>query len=140
MRSVSDGVADARATASRSRDLLWIDCTAGLVAGIAMLALAAWLARWYALPRALLLGMGIANLAYAACSFTLARRARRPPRLVAALAAANGMWAVLCLVAAVRFAGSATGLGLMHLVVEAMFVGGLGALEWARRERLVVAP
>ena len=121
------------------RHLLRIDCGAGLVAGSAMLSLSGWLAALYALPRELLVGMGMANLAYAAFSGSLARRARRPTSLIAALVAANATWAVLCLLAAVRLAGTASAFGLAHLVGEGLFVGALAALEWSQRERLRVA-
>ncbi len=104
-----------------------------------MLALAPWLGELYALPRPLLVAMGVANLAYGTCSGMLARRARRPYRLVALLVAANATWAVLCVAAAVRFADTASGFGLAHLLGEGLLVGGLAALEWRVRQRLLVA-
>jgi hypothetical protein len=121
------------------RKLLWIDCGAAFVAGLAVLALAGWLSRLYALPRGLLVVMGGVNLAYGAFSFSLARRARRPPLLIAALVAANTTWALLCGLAAARLVGTASGFGLAHLVGEAIFVGALAALEWNQRERLRTA-
>ena len=118
------------------RHLLWIDSGAGLGAGVVVLALSGWLSEVYGLPRALLLGMGAANLAYGTYSGTLARRARRPRGLLLLLVVANGAWAVLCVVLAVRLAHSASAFGLAHLAGEGLFVGGLAALEWRERERL----
>jgi hypothetical protein len=118
------------------RHLLWIDSGAGLGAGLVVLALSGWLSEVYALPRALLLGMGAANLAYGTYSGALARRARRPPGLILLLVVANAAWAVLCGVMAVRLAHSASVFGVAHLAGEGLFVGGLAALEWRERERL----
>lgn len=121
------------------RELLWVDCAAALVAGLAVLSLSGWLARLYGLPRGLLVAMGMANLAYGAFSFSLARRAHRPPSLIVVLVLANATWAVLCGIAAVRLAGVASAFGLAHLIGEGLFVGGLAALEWRQRDQLLVA-
>lgn len=121
------------------RNLLWVDCIAGALAGVAMLALSRWLGGLYALPRALLLFMGAANLLYATCSFTLARRSRRPGTLIHLLVAANLSWAVACLALAAAYAGSASMFGIGHLVFEGVFVGGLACLEWRWREHLLAA-
>ena len=116
-----------------------MDCGAAAVAGTAMLTLSGWLAGLYDLPRALLVGMGLANLAYGAFSFSLARRARRPMPLLVLLVAANAAWAALCGLLAVRYAATASAFGLAHLLGEGLFVGALAALEWSRREQLRVA-
>lgn len=125
--------------------LLWIDCGAAALAGVLVLLFTPWLAGLYGLPQGLLQGIGAVNLLYGAYSFSLALRGRRPLALIALLVVANGAWAVACLAMALRFAGSATGFGLLHLVGEALFVGGLAACEWHWRGRLagpkeVVAP
>jgi hypothetical protein len=118
------------------RKLLWVDSVAGLVVGVAVLCLSAFLGELYALPRELLVASGVANLAYGTFSFTLARRARRPRPLIVLLVAANATWAALCAVAAVLLAGTASAFGLAHIVGEGLFVGALAALEWNQRERL----
>lgn len=122
------------------RKLLWVDCSAALLAGMVVLSFSDWLARVYALPRGLLVAMGVANLAYGGFSLSLARRARRPRRLIVGLGAANATWAALCALAAVFLAGRASMFGLAHLIGESIFVGGLAALEWSRRDQLLVAP
>jgi hypothetical protein len=121
------------------RKLLWVDCGAALLAGAAVLSLSGWLSQLYALPQGLLVGMGVANLGYGTFSFSLARRARRPRPLIVLLVVANATWAVLCGLAAVLLAGTASAFGLAHLIGEGLFVGGLAGLEWRRRERLLVA-
>lgn len=121
------------------RDLLWVDCGAALLAGLVLLLLSSWLSQLYALPHGFLMGMGVANLAYGTYSLSLARRARRPRSLLVLLVVANATWAALCGLAAVRLAGTASAFGLAHLVGEGLFVGGLAALEWRRRERLLTA-
>lgn len=121
------------------RKLLWVDCGAAFLAGVAMLFLSAWLSRLYALPEGLLVAMGVVNLGYGAFSFSLARRARRPRPLIVLLVVANATWAGLCGLAAVLLAGPASAFGVAHLVGEGLFVGGLAGLEWSQRERLLIA-
>jgi hypothetical protein len=118
------------------RKLLWVDSGAGLLAGVVVLSLAGWLSQWYALPGGMVLGMGVANLAYGTFSGSLARRAHRPRGLLLLLVGANATWALLCGLAAVHFASTASAFGLAHLVGEALFVGGLAGLEWTQREHL----
>ena len=101
-----------------------------------MLCLHPWLIGLYGLPRTVVLVIGVANLCYAAGSFSLARRATRPRSLVAALAVANLGWSVVCVGLAAAFAESATLLGTAVLLGEALFVGVLGSLEWRLRDRL----
>ncbi len=120
--------------------LLWIDSRAGLTVGVFVLVLSPWLTELYRLPRWLVMTTGIANLAYGAYSGMLVRRERRPYALLVLLVSANAAWAVLCMLAALRFAHTASWLGLAHLVGEGLFVGGLAALEWHERDRLRVAP
>jgi hypothetical protein len=104
-----------------------------------MFVLSPWLSRLYGLPRAVLLFMGAANLLYASCSFSLARRAERPMSLIKLLVYANATWVLVCFGLAVRFREQATGFGLAHLIGEALFVGGLAALEWNQRHQLANA-
>ena len=113
-----------------ARSLLWIDCTGALVAGAVVLAASDWLSGLYALPVGVVLGLGTANLAYGGFSFSLARRTVRPRALVRVLAAANVAWAVVCVVSAAVLAGQASPYGLAHLLLESVYVGGLGVLEW----------
>lgn len=120
--------------------LLWIDCTAAAIVGVLMLALSPWLARLFALQRGLLLLIGVANLAYGAYSFSLARRAHRPMYLIVLLVCANAAWAVVCLSLAARYRGEASVFGMMQFVGEALFVGGLAALEWRHRATLATTP
>ena len=121
------------------RRLLWIDGLGGAVVGVAMFALLGLLSDWYRLPRSLLIGMGVANLTYASYSLTLARRSQRPPALIRLLVVANLIWGVACLRWAFVFVDTASLLGMMHLVAEGLYVGGLGCLEWRWREQLWTA-
>ncbi|BCS30907.1 hypothetical protein TBR22_A01080 [Luteitalea sp. TBR-22] len=116
--------------------LLWIDCTAGALVGVFLLLLSPWLARLYGLPLGLLRVNAAANLLYASYSFSLARRAGRPMRLLVLLVCANAAWSVVCLALVVRYWHDASGLGVATLVGESLFVGGLAALEWRHRHTL----
>lgn len=102
-----------------------------------MLSLRGWLTGLYALPGELLLLMGLANLAYAGVSFTLAMLSHgdRVP-LLRVVAVANIAWALLCLRWAVVWYGEASVFGVGQLVAEAVFVGGLGILEWRAAGRV----
>ena len=113
---------------------------AAAVAGALLLAFHTWLADLYALPCELLLVMGLANLAYASVSFTLAalRRGDRVP-LLRVVAVANVAWAVVCATLAAVWSGEASLLGTGQLIGEAVFVGGLGVLEWRAAGREVGA-
>lgn len=123
----------------RTKSLLWIDCTGGLIVGAFVLAFFPWLSTLYALPVGFVIVMGAANLAYGAYSFSLARRAVRPRALLLLLVTANLAWAVLCAVATAVFASEASALGLAHLVLEGVYVGGLGILEWRHLDALRTA-
>ena len=120
------------------KNLLWIDCIAGGLAGVLVLSLSGWLSRLHGLPRELLLLNGAVNLLYASYSFSLAVRTRRPPPLIKVLVFANLSWAVVCLWLVTVFSGSATVFGIGHLVGEAVFVGGLAGLQWRWRDQLLV--
>lgn len=111
--------------------LIRIDSAAGLTAGVVMLSLRTFLADMFALPAALLLIIGLANVAYGCVSLRLALRSDgdRVPYL-RAMAGANMAWAVVCAALAVRFAGEASVLGMGQLIGEGVLVGGLGVLEW----------
>ena len=116
------------------RKLLWVDCTAAVVAGAAVILLHGWLSSLYQLPREFLLFIGVANIVYASYSFSLAVRKKRPIILISFLVVANLMWAGMSLWWVVVFAGTASLFGFAHLLVEGLFVGGLALLEWRWRE------
>lgn len=116
---------------------LWVDCTAGAIVGVLVLAFSGWLARVHGLPEGVVLLLGTANLAYATYSFTLARSPRRTLRQIEVLVVANAAWAVVCVGLAVRYGERASAFGFVHLLGEALFVGGLAAVEWRLRHRLV---
>jgi hypothetical protein len=119
------------------RNLLWIDCTAGALAGMLVFSFSGWLARLYSIPEGILYFTGTINLLYAAYSFSLAIRPTRPRVLIIMLAAANGIWTLVCLGIATYFFETATFFGIGQLVGEAIFVGGLASLDWKWREQLL---
>ena len=102
-----------------------------------MLLLSGWLGHWYHLSVQFMLFMGAVNLAYASYSFSLARRPTRAMVLIQVLAIANMTWGVACFAMAIYFWGTASLFGILHLVGEGIFVGGLGWLEWRVREELL---
>lgn len=105
-----------------------------------MLATLGWLSQLYRLPRDFVLLVAVANTAYGCYSLTLSRFRRRPMPCIVLLVVANLAWAALCFYWVGAYWGTAGPLGLGHLAAEGLFVGGLGALEWRWRRRLVDRP
>lgn len=131
-----DQTASARSTIAEK--LLWIDCLAGGVVGLFVLTFSGWLSELYGLPRQVLLFTGVANLVYASFSFSLAIRKERLLTWLYLLIVANAAWVPVCFGLATTFLSSATAFGLIHLIGEGVFVGGLAALEWTFRDQLRV--
>lgn len=122
-----------------ARKLLWIDCIGAALVGVVVLTLSGWLSQLHGLPRGLLLFTGAVNLLYGTYSFSLARRARRPLVLLRILVLANAAWACVCVGLVITFGADATVFGVAHLGGEALYVGGLAALEWRWRHVLLTA-
>ncbi len=118
------------------RNLLWVDGLGAAVAGVAVLLLSSWLSPWYQLPLQFVLFVGVVNLAYATYSLSLARRSRRPMALIRLLVVGNLAWALALIRWTFVYWETASLWGLAHLVGEAIYVGGLGCLEWRWRESL----
>ena len=121
------------------RRLLWVDCSAGALVGMVVIAFSPWLSSLEGLPREVLLFTGVVNVLYACYSFSLAVRAERTMTMIKLLVFANLAWVPVCLGLAVYFRDQATPFGFVHLVGEALFVGGLAVLEWNQREQLLRA-
>ncbi len=119
------------------KNVLWVDCIGAAVVGVAMLTLAGWLGRLYALPVEFVMGLGVVNLIYGAFSFSLAVRRKRPMGMIVLLVVANGSWAVICFLTTVLVAPHASVFGIAHLVAEGLYVGWLARMEWRQRETLV---
>lgn len=122
-----------------AKNLLWIDCTAGAVAGILVISLSGWLSDLYSTSQNFLWFIGAVNLLYACYAFVLATRKRRKESFIKILAGANGIWALICIAIVTQCSGTMFWLGSAHLAVEAIFVGGLAALEWKWRNELLSA-
>lgn len=118
---------------------LWVDCSAGAIVGVLVLAFSGGLARLHGLPEGVLVVLGTANLLYAAYSWSLARSPRRTVRQIEVLALANAAWGVVCIGLALRYWAVASAFGFVHLFGEAVFVAVLAAIEWRQRHRLAGA-
>lgn len=124
----------------RTAKLLWIDSIGGLLAGAVTLLMNGWIAPFYGLSYKVLIFLAFANLAYGTYSLSLAvaPHRRTMPR-IGVLAFANMGWGVFCLVAVTLVFVDARLLGKAHLIVEGVYVGMLGLVEWRMREQLVTA-
>ncbi|WP_022836745.1 hypothetical protein [Salisaeta longa] len=121
------------------KKLLWVDCIGAALAGGTVLALSGWLSRLEGLPQEVLLFTGAVNLLYASFSFSLAIRSERPMRLIRLLVCANLAWVPVCLGLVATFSATATPFAFIHLVGEAVYVGGLAVLEWHHRALLLTS-
>ena len=119
------------------RHLLWVDCTAGALVGVIVIAISDWLAKLEGFPREVLLFTGIVNVLYACYSFSLAVRAERPMGRINVLVFANLAWVPVCIGLVVFFRDQANVFGFVHMIGEALFVGGLALLEWKHRDKLL---
>lgn len=119
--------------------LLWIDCSGGITVGVFVLGFHGWLAGVYGLPISVLLFVGAANLIYGCYSLTLASRPKPTRVRLLILITANAAWAVVCIGLVLRFFHTATLIGIGVLIAEAVFVGGLAALEWRWRHHLATS-
>ncbi len=117
-------------------NILRIDGSAGLIAGVIMWLLSDVLIALYQIPAWIFTINIIANLVYGISSSLLASWPHRPLGAVVTLSVANLLWAVLCFVTAVVIAPATSIFGIGHLVGEGIFVGILGLLEWRWRHAL----
>ena len=115
------------------RRILWIDGIAALLAGALLLVAVDWLEEWYNIDRETLAFIALVNLAYATYSLSIAMLKKRPLVLIVLLVIANLTWSINCLRLAYLFRDTASIFGLIHLVGETIFVGGLAFLEWRYR-------
>lgn len=120
------------------RHLLWLDGAAGASVGVAMLLLREWLSVRYGLPQVTVDAIAVANVVYGLCALSLASRRVRSEARIRLLVGANAAWSVVCVALVGVHVETATVWGLAHLGAEALFVGGLAALEWRWRDRLRV--
>lgn len=121
------------------RKLLWVDCSAAAIVGILVVVFSGWLSQLEGLPRDVLLFTGVVNLLYACYSFSLAIRPTRTMQSIKLLVFANLAWVPVCLGLVFYFREQATAFAFLHLVGEAIFVGGLALLEWSQRDQLLTA-
>lgn len=122
------------------RHLLWVDCIGAGIVGVAVLLLSGWLSDLEGLPQNVILFTGGVNLLYGSFSLALAARKHRPMRLIKALVWANLTWTPVCAGLIVAFWSTITPFGIVHLLGEGIYVGGLAVLEWRHRDLLATAP
>lgn len=119
--------------------ILWIDCIGGMTAGIVVTLFHAWFSDFYGLPVMFIVFVGVMNFAYGMFSFSLAIREIRPFWLFCILVIGNILWGILCVVWVFKYLNTASIFGLAHLILEAVFVAGLGVFEWLYRSNLSLA-
>lgn len=119
-----------------AKHILWVDCLGAILTGILLAALSGYIAPIYSLPQSWVIAHAFVHLAYGAFSLSLAVRRTRPLVLISTLAIANAAWAVLCIIFAARMVEGDSVLAAAHFLIEGIYVGTLGFIEWNRREAL----
>ena len=116
---------------SALRRVLWLDAASGLGMAVAHFGFSGLLSHWLGLPLVWLQVSGAIVCGAVLLSGALASRAQPPAAGVRLLAAGNFLW-VAASVWAVWGAGLAlTTLGVVWVLLQAVFVLGLAELEWA---------
>ena len=106
-----------------------MDSGGGLAAGVLVLLFRRELSAIEALPEALLLFTGAANVGYGLYSGSLLRGVPAAGAL-RALVVANAVWAGLCALLAAGTWGGASAWGTAHLASEGVYVGLLAWVEY----------
>ena len=112
-----------------ARILPRVDSGGGLAAGVLVLLFRRELSAIEALPEALLLFTGAANVGYGLYSGSLLRGVPAAGAL-RALVVANAVWAGLCALLAAGTWGGASAWGTAHLAGEGVYVGLLAWVEY----------
>lgn len=107
------------------RSLLWFDCAAAGIVGVAMIALSGMLAPLLGIPRAVFVTTALVNLAYGAFSYSLARQPAAPRHRVRALVVANFAWAAVCVGLAAENQGRVVEATYQQLLLRGADPGGL---------------
>ena len=116
---------------SALRRVLWLDAASGLGMALAHFGFSDQLSEWLGLPLAWLQVSGVIVCGAALLSGMLASRVSPPAAGVRLLAAGNFLW-VAASVWAVWGAGlTLTSLGMVWVLLQAVFVFVLAELEWA---------
>lgn len=119
-----------------ARRILSFDSAGGLCVGAVVLALSGFVSERYGLPITVVWFVGAANVVYGIYSGSLVRVVHAQGRLgrpwVTALVIANLGWSCVCIALITRHWSTLTPLGVFGLAFEALFVGGLAALEFKR--------
>jgi hypothetical protein len=116
-------------TASFLRTLLLVDLVATIGFSLALLLGAGALDELLGASSALLRGIGLALVPFAALQAYLVSRDQPPARAVTALIAANALWAVASIGALVGLPLALTALGTGFVIAQALAVGAFAELQ-----------
>ena len=119
---------------ARADWLLRIDSLGGIFVGVGVLALSPWLDGLFGFPMNLVLFLGAANVIYGCFSGSLLLLSYRqgPPGRAwfLFLIVANVAWLAVCVGVVYYYGAGATWLGLAHVMLEGLYVAGLGLYEY----------
>ena len=117
------------------RRVLLADAVSSGAMGLLLALLAGPLSRWFGLPSALLLEVGLFLLAFAAFVAVLGLRRASPRLLVWLVIAGNALWALDSVLLLVSGWVAPTALGGVFVVAQALVVAVLAELEYSGLHR-----
>ncbi|UTV30739.1 hypothetical protein [Photobacterium atrarenae] len=113
--------------------VLWIDGLAALFVGSILISFHSFVGEIYSMPEKVVLFLASANLLYGLYSSSLAMSRKVSLRKIQVLVFGNCFWALTCLFLVYRFMDSASLLGILFILSEALFVTVLAGVEWRCR-------
>ncbi|UXI03287.1 hypothetical protein [Photobacterium sp. TY1-4] len=116
--------------------VLWIDGLAALFVGSVLISFHSFVGEIYRMPDTVVLFLAFANLLYGLYSSSLAMSRKVSLRKIQGLVFGNCLWALICLFLVYRFMDSASLIGIVFMLSEALFVTFLAGVEWRCRFEL----
>ncbi len=122
------------------RNVMLADAASCAACGALQLGATGALVQWLALPAALLLGTGVFLLVYAAIVALIGTRVPVSRPVVGLCIAGNLGWAVACLLLLASGLVQPSGLGSAYVLIQAVTVLLLTAMQWLGLRRAVTSP
>ncbi|MEJ2766573.1 hypothetical protein VV869_21685 [Photobacterium sp. MCCC 1A19761] len=113
--------------------ILWIDGLAALFVGSVLISFHSFIGEIYSMPEKVVIFLASANLLYGLYSSSLAMSRKVSLRKIQGLVFGNCLWALICLLLVYRFMDSASWIGIVFILSEALFVTLLAGVEWRCR-------
>jgi len=101
--------------------------------GVLLFALLEWVSVLYNLPVNIVILLASANVIYGIYALTLAFLVTKPVYTITVLAIANALWVCICIFIALYYVQTASLIGVVFIILEAVFVCILAYYEFKFR-------